>query len=420
MSFFSTTYDIVIVGGGISGLFLAYKLSETNLEILLLEKDKNLGGRIHTSTDGNIQYECGAGRFNEKHEKLISLIHELKLQENMIALPKNIDIVVRDYKTNIPLNSSYLFSILKDKYSDYDKSHLQKITFYQLLIDMFDSETANYMKDTLGYDAEFLHLNAHAAITMFKDDLFDETEYYVLKGGLSQIMDKMESALKKRKNVTILKKNELKKIFDDKIVTSIDTYNYKNLVLAIPQYNLKKLDEFKDFKQIDSVTPIELLRIYATYPLSNGEPWFKDIKRTTTNNYIRHIIPIDYSKGLIMISYTDSLYAKLLANLHSFSEEKLMEAIHKEINCLFDITPPKPKKVYFHYWNDAYSGLHVWKPGCDIDEIYPQILQPDTKKNIYICGETYSKKQGWIEGALETSYDILKKLKLENIDISFS
>ena len=155
MSFFSTTYDIVIVGGGISGLFLAYKLSETNLEILLLEKDKNLGGRIHTSTDGNIQYECGAGRFNEKHEKLISLIHELKLQENMIALPKNIDIVVRDYKTNIPLNSSYLFSILKDKYSDYDKSHLQKITFYQLLIDMFDSETANYMKDTLGYDAEF-------------------------------------------------------------------------------------------------------------------------------------------------------------------------------------------------------------------------------------------------------------------------
>ena len=233
-------------------------------------------------------------------------------------------------------------------------------------------------------------------------------------------MEKMESALKKRKNVTILKKNELKKIFDDKIVTSIDTYNYKNLVLAIPQYNLKKLDEFKDFKPIDSVTPIELLRIYATYPLSNGEPWFKDIKRITTNNYIRHIIPIDYSKGLIMISYTDSLCAKLLANLHSSGEEKLIEAIHKEINCLFDITPPKPKKVYFHYWNDAYSGLHVWKPGCDIDEIYLQILQPDTKKNIYICGETYSKKQGWIEGALETSYDILKKLKLENIDISFS
>ena len=34
--FFYDSYDIVIVGGGISGLFLAYKLSNTNLEILLL------------------------------------------------------------------------------------------------------------------------------------------------------------------------------------------------------------------------------------------------------------------------------------------------------------------------------------------------------------------------------------------------
>jgi len=34
MSFFSIKYDIVIVGGGISGLFLAYKLCDTNLTIL--------------------------------------------------------------------------------------------------------------------------------------------------------------------------------------------------------------------------------------------------------------------------------------------------------------------------------------------------------------------------------------------------
>ncbi len=419
MSFFSTTYDIVIVGGGISGLFLAYKLSETNLEVLLLEKDKNLGGRIHTSVDKDIQYECGAGRFNEKHEKLISLIHELKLEENMFPLTKGNELKIRDYNTSTPLNSVYLFDMVKNKYPEYDTSYLQKITFYQLITDMFDSETANYMRDALGYDAEFMQLNAHSAYTMFKDDLFDDTLYYVLKGGLSQIMNKMESLLKRKQNVTILKNNELKKIYDDKILTSIDTYSYKNLVLAIPQYNLKKLSEFNDFKLLDSVEPIELLRIYATYPVDEqGNPWFKDIKRTTTDNYIRHIIPIDYSKGLIMISYTDSLNAKLLANLHSVSEDKLMEGIHKEIKVLFDIEPPKPKKVYFHYWNDGYTGLHVWKTGNDIDEIYPKILQPDTEKNIFICGETYSKKQGWIEGALETSYDVLKKLNFEDVDIS--
>ena len=48
MSLFCTNYDIVIVGGGISGLFVAYKLCETNLNILLIEKSSSLGGRIHT------------------------------------------------------------------------------------------------------------------------------------------------------------------------------------------------------------------------------------------------------------------------------------------------------------------------------------------------------------------------------------
>ena len=35
------------------------------------------------------------------------------------------------------------------------------------------------------------------------------------------------------------------------------------------------------------------------------------MKRTITDNYIRHIIPIDYNNGLIMISYTDGLLAKM-------------------------------------------------------------------------------------------------------------
>ena len=45
---FTNNYDIIIVGGGISGLFMAYKLSSTDVSILLVEKQKKLGGRIQT------------------------------------------------------------------------------------------------------------------------------------------------------------------------------------------------------------------------------------------------------------------------------------------------------------------------------------------------------------------------------------
>ena len=68
-------------------------------EQLLIEKDKGLGGRVHTATDNDIQYEAGAARFNETHTKLISLINELNLEENMITLSNDQGIKVREYDT---------------------------------------------------------------------------------------------------------------------------------------------------------------------------------------------------------------------------------------------------------------------------------------------------------------------------------
>jgi hypothetical protein len=40
----------------------------------------------------------------------------------------------------------------------------------------------------------------------------------------------------------------------------------------------------------------------------------------------------------------------------------------------------------------------------------PKIVQPFNNKNIFICGENYSEHQAWIEGALQTSNMVLKKL----------
>lgn len=420
MSFFSTNYDLVIVGGGISGLFLAYKLSETNLKILLIEKEKKLGGRIHTIKKDNYSYECGAARFNENHLKLLSLINELDLQDQMIQLPKDIDKKVRKYDTRNKLDTYFLLNILGTKYSSYKDEYLKNITFYQLIVEVFDNETAEFIKDSFGYDSEFIHLNALAAITMFKDDLFKKTDYYILQNGLSQIIERMEKYLSFKKNVTILKNNALQKIHDDKIVTSIDSYYYKNLVLAMPQYNLKQLNELKGFKELNSVEPIQLLRIYAKYPVGKNGVWFKDIKRTTTNNYIRHIIPIDYKNGLIMISYVDCNYANMLNSMYMNGKDALIKAIHKEIKTLFDIEPPKPKELFVHNWDKEYAGVHMWKTGYDLNKLYPKIMKPEKDKNIYIVGEAYSKKQCWIEGALETCYDVLKILKFKDIQISFS
>ena len=72
-------YDIIIVGGGISGLYLSYKIN--NKKVLLIEKSNNLGGRIFTIknkiNNNNYVIEAGAARFSNNDQFLLDLLADL-------------------------------------------------------------------------------------------------------------------------------------------------------------------------------------------------------------------------------------------------------------------------------------------------------------------------------------------------------
>ena len=113
---------------------------------------------------------------------------------------------------------------------------------------------------------------------------------------------------------------------------------------------------------------------------------------------------------LAMISYTDMAEAEGWHNIYKVSRDMLLENVHNNLKEIFPNTEiSKVLEYKLHYWD---NGLHLWKPGANSDVLYKHILKPFTDKNLFIGGECYSKNQGWIEGALETSYDILKSLEM--------
>ncbi|MCZ2101840.1 MAG: FAD-dependent oxidoreductase [Chitinophagales bacterium] len=73
---------IIIIGGGLSGLTLAYLLSKRNIKATILEASDRLGGRIQT-IKGNLEtpMELGATWFSDMHPNLLALIDELGLQK---------------------------------------------------------------------------------------------------------------------------------------------------------------------------------------------------------------------------------------------------------------------------------------------------------------------------------------------------
>tara|TARA_Y100001958_G_C21235817_1_gene562200 strand:+ start:471 stop:2072 length:1602 start_codon:yes stop_codon:yes gene_type:complete len=408
-------YDAIIIGGGITGLSIAYKFIDSYKKILLIESTGRLGGRINSIKDSNgLIYEAGAGRISENHTKTLNIIEELGFSDQLIKLPKNIDYIIDNKKINVDISK-----LAKDVLEEYkkikDNIKIDDINFFQLCIDTIGYDKATLFKDAFGYDAEFMKMNARVTLDLFIKDFGLDPDYFILKNGLEQIIKKMEKLVNRENYITIKKKEELLEIYDDNsILTDKNVYNFDNLIIAIPQSQLLKINIFQDIDIFEAVEDVPLLRIYAKYPKnSNGEMWFKNINRTITNNYIRHIIPINYEAGLIMISYIDSECAEMW-NDSSSNNKVLINRLHKEINSLFKIVPPEPEYIKCYYWT---NGLHVWKPGYNYHKLYKEIIKPYYDQQIFICGESFSKNQGWIEGCLETCYDVLEQIEIE--DISF-
>jgi len=127
-------YDLVIVGGGISGLYFLYKILKLkpDWKILLLEKEDRLGGRIWTVYDdeGNPLYERGARRIMHNHYRMINLIKELGLE--LIEL-NNINYTddIEENINNASIDKNYYY--IKTGYSSVINSLIRLIPKYHIL-----------------------------------------------------------------------------------------------------------------------------------------------------------------------------------------------------------------------------------------------------------------------------------------------
>lgn len=114
--------DYIIIGSGISSLYTAYELLKNNseLNIIILEKNKRLGGRTWKEKFSHSKVVVGAGILRYKKDKLaIKLLNELNIpytksmSSRHYLLPFNIDIkaifnkLLSIYKSNIYNNFTF-------------------------------------------------------------------------------------------------------------------------------------------------------------------------------------------------------------------------------------------------------------------------------------------------------------------------
>jgi monoamine oxidase len=243
--------DFAIVGGGISGIYTAWRLLKQNPDkrIAVFEADDHIGGRLLSLKAPHINTmvaELGGMRFlpelNVRLSKLIEVLNQehsplgkIKTYPFPVSEPNNIVYIrgshlqVRDftehpekipYKLSSPEQAKAVVDILITAIEQIvpgitipslDDKQRRKMTrrasfngrplyqqgFWQVLVCVLSSEAYHLAVDAFGYQSILANWNAAAAIPWFLADFGLKSEYQGFKQGFQQIPLILEDLFRK-------------------------------------------------------------------------------------------------------------------------------------------------------------------------------------------------------------------------------
>lgn len=423
--------DYAIVGGGIAGLYAALDLAKRypKAKISLFEKYRIFGGRVLTYRKDGYRWEIGAGRFHSSHKLFRELLKSYGLHE--VPIPAGTGWIQTYGSPLVPNHWEESLASWLGEIQRLPKDKLAQHTLFELLVEIFGEAKAKEFVAPFPYYGEIYTLRADMAIQSFSGEMGTHSGYFVCAEGYDTLIEKMVADCKKH-GVALYNHYELVSFAPGsegtldlwfatgplklKLNRKIRQIHAKHIVLALHADVLRKIPLTKELPLLSLVKMEPLHRIYAVFPVDqkSKKAWFADVGRFVTGTSLRYFIPIDASRGITMISYTDGRDTEPWMNLAKgteLSEETLGFLLTEECRKLFPGKYiPYPTYLKSHPWE---SGCTYWLPGdYDPKIMSKESLQPFGKDlpNVHICGESFCLRQAWMEGALENTQALLRTL----------
>ncbi len=402
-------YDIIIVGGGISGLYSAYKIlkmaPETKLLVLEGHKKQWLGGRLGNEMFQGTQIVTGAGvGRKEKDYLLIELLRELKVPYNEFQVaPKPAQTI------SPPCNIKKVINILKKQFKEKSQNAPVRKTFKQFALPILGNELYNNLTICLGYtDYE-------------NEDVYDTLYHY----GLEDNFEKWTALHIPWKLLieTIAKKIGYKNIHCSSFVTNVEdtlpcnfvvhtdkgkSYSCNKVILATTISSvLKLLPEFPIYQQIHGQT---FLRLYGKFSKSSAEIMKQYVSGyTIVPGPLKKIIAMDPDRGVYMIAYTDNEDAKYLKDRLTNTQKNrdyFCELLEEALGIPKGVLNLIAIKDY--YWP---IGTHYYEPLQSSFKNRKDFIKKAQNPipGMLIVGEMISMNQGWTQGALESVESVVNK-----------
>ena len=431
---FHASYDCIVVGAGIAGLYATRELLKRHptWRIALAERYKGLGGRTYSywppGFDG-VHWEMGAGRIHKSHTMLMKLIEEYGL--HWIPIPDTITYKQSGHSSIVPNPfETLIVPLYLAPLQHLSPNVLATHTIQQLMNKLYGTTLTKTLLAYFPYRAEINVMRADMALKGFLEggEMSSHAGYGVLQEGFGELIARLRADIETR-GATILNRHRLMNLTSagGKATDCTFTFGYKEpgkphgtivlratqaCILALHKDAVAELGTFKGWSVLSHLQTAPLLRCYAIFEPHNPV-WFSDLARVVTPQRPRYILPMNPAQGTIMISYTDGDDTKEYMRIQAKNGDKaLQKMVMSDIRQLF---PNKhiPNPIFFrsHPWE---TGCTYWLPGSYSSSIASQqAIHPLPSKlpGVWLCGESWSMRQCWVEGALEHTREMLQQLQ---------
>lgn len=404
-------YDFVIIGAGISGLYLANEFNRLHKSYVILETRNQLGGRIHTHFEENFTFELGAARILSNHKKVLDLAAKLGLElEEQIHSESAIfwegnwynftsDIIPNEkYPNPISLFGELLESTGIDDLDSFEN---------QAPIEWDDILTLNWLEQNgvpfewaklffIGdIDANLEQITLYESLFFYLVNLSDkEDKIYRITNGMTQLINELG------RNVNKVNFNqEVLKIESNSdgyfVLTNQGKIEAKNVVFTGSLTSLSKIDLPDPAK--NAVTKWLNIGHYGAslkgYLTLRNNPFPK------LNNMISDL-PIRFIRRG---EFKWEFYAPALFVNRDYDEIKrlLIQYFGNESILDLQIKNYKEQPYYGCYWNYKKGNFH---------RIFEASKTSKLMDGMYSVGEHFSLNPNWIEGSLESSDRFLTEL----------
>lgn len=432
--------SVGIIGGGLSGLYTAYKLAGKGRKVIIYETSNRLGGRWKTvAADTTTKkgpeniLEAGAWRVAcERHQRTMQLMQELKVE--LVPISLDHESFVRTTEHPRPSCGSNSACDEGSGLSTRDHRRLVCGKTFATLSDQLSGYPGQDRGSCAIREVYGAVQDTNVSEEQQEQQHKETNRYAYPRYGFSAVIEQLQTACQ-QKGVKFCmgrqvrwsgEKNRLRgwgRVFksEHKGETHFQflTEPHTWLVWCVPPHCLPLNQMDSNFHLLRSVVmPAPLVHVYAPLPdVCDNLPTFKIRSDTELCQSIHHRPASGYWQPCYASGEHAQYWYRLYMSDPKVCFKRIRELVTTVLKKAFSgtkqlsdtvlenlIQTVNERDARLFYWDKA---IHMWEPvwNSKVDNRKRLALQPNPVKrpNVFVVGEAFSTNQGWAEGCLETA-----------------